>query len=263
MMRLGTSSATHALDHSTLVVDRSSPVPLYFQIYELLEQAIVSGGAKPGVRISAEPELARHFGVSRSVVRQALARLENGGLVSRHRGHGSFVADHHRRSWRLEGSAGFFEDELRRFGRRVLSHVMRCELTPLPMWASDALGVAPATSGVILERVRYVDGLLTLYDINYLPERLSAGVLGIAGDEQQSLYGMLERVYGLRVQTGTRVVNAVIAGEGFADILDVAPGAPLLVVDGVDFDANSNPFDCYRTWLRPDRMKLEVEVQPR
>ena len=115
------SGQKQVLDLTALVLDRGSPVPLYFQIERLIEQAILSGRAGPGTRVPSEPSLAEHFGVSRSVVRQSLVRLEQEGFLSRFRGRGSFVRETERRSWRLQGSEGFFQDEVDRLGRSVTS----------------------------------------------------------------------------------------------------------------------------------------------
>src|SRR5262249_30709260 len=143
-------------------VDRASPVPLYFQIEGLIEQEILSGRIVPNTRLPAEPELANDLGVSRSVVRQALIRLEHEGLLSRVRGHGTFVAERQHRSWRIQGVEGFFEDEARRLGKDVTSRVLRAEVEELPTWASDALALDGQADGVVLERLRYLDGSLTM-----------------------------------------------------------------------------------------------------
>ena len=52
---------------------------------------IRSGVLKPGERVPPEPELMREFGVSRSVVREAVSRLQASGLVRTRQGVGSFV----------------------------------------------------------------------------------------------------------------------------------------------------------------------------
>jgi GntR family transcriptional regulator len=250
------------LDLSSLAVDRRLPVPLYFQIERQIEQQILGGRAKPGSRVPPEPDLAEHLGVSRSVVRQALTRLEQGGLLSRRPGRGSFVTEKQRRSWRLEGSEGFFQDEVERLGRSVVSRVLRCQVELLPSWAVEALQLEPAASGVVLERLRYVDGLVALYDLNYLPERFASAVLPLKDDPHGSLYRVLEEEYGLVVEHGVRIVDAVIAGGRFAELLEVERTAPLITLEAVDLDGDLEPFDCYRTWVRPDRVKLEVQVTP-
>lgn len=77
----------------TMTLDRGSFEPLYNQLHRLLRQSIESGRWEPGGLMPSEPELCRHFGVSRMVVRQALAALEDDHLVTRRRGRGTFVAE--------------------------------------------------------------------------------------------------------------------------------------------------------------------------
>lgn len=73
-------------------LDRNSFVPLYYQLQEALKEQIESGRWRPGDTLPSEPELARGFGVSRVVVRQALAILEDDHQIVRIRGRGTFVA---------------------------------------------------------------------------------------------------------------------------------------------------------------------------
>jgi GntR family transcriptional regulator len=74
------------------VLDRSSFVPLYYQLQEVLKEQIESGRWAPGEALPSEPELARRFGISRVVVRQALAILEDDRQIVRIKGRGTFVA---------------------------------------------------------------------------------------------------------------------------------------------------------------------------
>jgi GntR family transcriptional regulator len=73
-------------------LDRRSFVPLYYQLQEILKEQIESGVWKPGDAMPSEPELGRRFAVSRVVVRQALAILEDDHQIVRIRGRGTFVA---------------------------------------------------------------------------------------------------------------------------------------------------------------------------
>lgn len=74
-------------------LDRSSFVPLYYQLQELVKEQIESGAWRPGDRLPSEPELARRYAVSRVVVRQALAILQDDGQIVRVQGRGTFVAE--------------------------------------------------------------------------------------------------------------------------------------------------------------------------
>jgi DNA-binding FadR family transcriptional regulator len=61
------------------------------QVRGAIERSIDEGRIKPGERIAAERELAEQFGASRSVVRAALAELDEAGKVIRRVGHGTVV----------------------------------------------------------------------------------------------------------------------------------------------------------------------------
>jgi GntR family transcriptional regulator len=75
-----------------IVLDRTSAVPLYYQLQELLRQQIESGFWGPGDPLPSEPALCRRHAVSRGCVRQALAILEADRAIVRRRGLGTFVA---------------------------------------------------------------------------------------------------------------------------------------------------------------------------
>jgi GntR family transcriptional regulator len=243
------------LDISTLSIDRFSPVPLYFQIERLIAQEILGGSASSGERIPTELAIADHFKVSRSVARQAVMRLEQQGLVTRSRGHGTYVGGRQHRSWLLQGAEGFFDQE-----RGVTSKVLRAEIVALPSWAADALSLPRRTRGVVLERLRYIDDQLTVYDLNFLPERFADVVIGLSDDPKGSLYRALAQACDLVVASGIRKLDAVIAGKQLGAILETRPSEPLIVIEAIDFDVDRQPFDCYRTWVRPDRLNLEVQV---
>ena len=251
-----------SLEQISPTLDRVSPVPLYFQVEQALASRIRRGEIAIGTRLPTEPELSHHFGVSRSVIRQAFRRLEQEGLVTRRRGVGSFVVQKDPPSWQLQGSRGFFEDEVERLGREVVSSVLRAEVVPLPDWAAVLLELDEGAPGVVLERLRYVDGLLTVYDLNYLPEQFADAVLSLRSAPHGSLYETLRRTHATTVTSGRRMIHAVVADTEFAEMLEVDEAAPLLFIEAVDLDAAQHPFDCYRTWLRPDRLNIRVDVLP-
>jgi GntR family transcriptional regulator len=244
---------------SANTIDRESPVPFYFQLSELLEQEIVDGRWEPGFRLPSEPEISAHYGLSRTTIRQALARLEQEGLIVRRKGQGTFVAESRPRSWLLQSSAGFFEEEVERMGRVVTSVVLRTVVRgALPRWAAAALGLAGA-EGATLERVRSIDGHVAMYNVNHLPPGLAELVLPL-DDPNESLYAKIKQRAGVEAAGGRRVLEAVRAEERLAHLLEVPIGSPLVFIESATWDRNLRPFDCYQTWLRTDRMKIDVSV---
>jgi GntR family transcriptional regulator len=248
--------ATAELPEAT--IDRASPVPFYFQLAELLEEEIVSSRWVPGVRVPSETELCTRYGLSRTTIRQALARLEQEGLVSREKGRGTFVSDSRPRSWLIQSTEGFFHDEFLRAGRSVTSRILRLERIELPRWASDSLALAPGSEGMVVERVRSVDELVALYVINCLPAFAAEAVVGLQPDE--SLYQRLFEAGAISVVGGNRSLQAVTAGAKLAKLLEVDAGAALAYIESVTWDEADRPVDCYRAWLRTDRMRLDIQV---
>jgi GntR family transcriptional regulator len=239
-------------------IHRASPVPLYFQLVRALREEIVSGRWAPGERLASEPDLGKHFSVSRTVVRQALARLEDEGLLHREKGRGTFIADGRDRSWLLQSSEGFFQDEAVRHGVPVTSEVLRNEVARLPDWAAEALGLPPGSDGPTVVRLRFVEGQVALYTENYLLPELAETVLALQPND--SLYEVLEREAGLVIHGGRRVVEAVKAGEELGRLLEVAPDTALAFIESLSWDDELRPFDCYQAWLRTDRTRIEVQV---
>jgi GntR family transcriptional regulator len=239
-------------------IDRTSPVPYHFQLSELLEQEIQERRWERGCRLPGEMTLCAHFGVSRTTVRQALSRLEQEGLVVRDKGRGCFVAESERRSWLLQSADGLFQDETERLGRSVSSRILRLERGALPGWALDSLKLPKGADGMTLERVRSVDGKVALYVVNHLPAWLEEAVLSLR-DPNESLYRRL-RDAGLEVSGAHRSLEAVKAGSRLAELLELVPGAPVVAIHSVAWERNGRPFDCYRAWLRTDRLTIEVSV---
>ena len=240
-----------------MTIDRNTPVPFYFQLAELLEDEIVSGRWQPGARVPSEGQLGDRYELSRTTIRQALARLEQEGLINRIKGRGTFVRDSRPRSWMIQSTEGFFGDELRRAGRSVASRILRLERSRLPRWASDALGVAPDEEGLIIERIRSVDGLVALHVANYLPGFAADAAADLAPNE--SLYERLAE-HGISITGGRRSLEAIEAGPELARLLEVRAGDSLAYIESVTWDESLRPVDCYRAWLRTDRMRLEIEV---
>jgi hypothetical protein len=60
-------------------IDRSSPVPYYYQLQEILKEEIERGRWGPGDMLPSEAEICALFGISRTAIRKALDVLESDG----------------------------------------------------------------------------------------------------------------------------------------------------------------------------------------
>jgi 2-aminoadipate transaminase len=74
-----------------LQLQAESHIPLYVQLCDQLRALVHAGELRPGDRIPASRELARHLGVHRTTVANAYAELESEGLIEGHVGRGTFI----------------------------------------------------------------------------------------------------------------------------------------------------------------------------
>ncbi|MGA0613174.1 FadR/GntR family transcriptional regulator [Paracoccus broussonetiae] len=81
-------------------IERNTHLPT--RIAKQFAQRIHDGALKPGDKLPTEHAMAQSFGVSRTVVREAIAQLRNEGLVETRQGVGAFVVERQFRHIRLE-----------------------------------------------------------------------------------------------------------------------------------------------------------------
>jgi Bacterial regulatory proteins, gntR family len=74
-----------------LQLQRSGPIPLYYQLASSMEAAIGAGMIGSGTRLPTEKDTARQLVLSTNTVRQAWAYLENRGVLKRVKRSGTFV----------------------------------------------------------------------------------------------------------------------------------------------------------------------------
>jgi len=75
-------------------IDRTRPIPLYFQVKTLILERISSGAYLPGDRLPTEHEICAQYSISRTPVHRAFSELADEGIIIRRRRHGSVVNPH-------------------------------------------------------------------------------------------------------------------------------------------------------------------------
>ena len=151
-----------------------SPVPFYFQIAEILRKEFVSK-YHPGDRVASEPELIARFGVSRTMVRQALALLEREGFVVRRPTKGMFLAPP-KIEPELSGLTGFVEDMIA-LGLEPTARVVSIKTLQPGSPVTDRLALPPHAPVVQIERVRLANGKPMSFDVTFLPPELGEKVV--------------------------------------------------------------------------------------
>ncbi|MFI6348263.1 GntR family transcriptional regulator [Streptomyces sp. NPDC050560] len=237
-----------------LGVDRSSPVPLYFQLAQQLEAAIERGALTPGTLLGNEIELAGRLGLSRPTVRQAIQTLVDKGLLVRRRGVGTQVV-HSRVKRPLELSSLY--DDLEAAGQRPTTRVVDNSLVPAPAEVAAALGVPEGDEVRRIERLRLTHDEPIAYLSNHLPAGLAD--LDSARLESTGLYRLL-RAAGVTLHSARQAVGARSATAQEAARLAEEPGAPLLTMERVTFDETGRAVEHASHTYRASRYSFEFQL---
>jgi GntR family transcriptional regulator len=239
-------------------IDRRSDVPLYSQLKRLIRADIAARELEPGARLPGDHDLCSAYDVSRTVVRQALLELEHEGVIRRERGRGTFVGE--LRTSRGFGGAlvGTFEDIQGDEGAQH-SRVVRREIVPATLAVASDLSVAPGSLVVEIERIREVDEVPWAYTRTQLPLDVGRPLLDVEL-EDVSLFGVLERKFGIQFDRAARSIEADLADSHIAESLGIREGSPVLVMRSVSFDNTGRPIERFAGFHRGDRSRLLVDV---
>lgn len=235
-------------------VDPRNSLPLHHQLSDHLRAQIVNHSLPPGTLLPSEAQLQERYGVSRSVVRQALGALSSEGLIDRGRGRGSTVAprrEHHRLVHRMPG----LSTQIAETGVLVTTEVRSFSVQP-----AQGIAAALGTPEVLaIERLRSVEGAPIALIHTWLPLPLCATLT--AGELQDtSLHSVLHHKYGVDIVAGKRQIRAAPADAELQSLLQMGPHAPVLVLEGTSLDASGRPVEVFTTWHHADQMVFDIEV---
>jgi GntR family transcriptional regulator len=239
-------------------IDFNSVIPYYYQLSQHLESRIRSGLWKPGQKLPSEKELGDHFGVSRTVVRQALSELISDNLIETRKGKGSFVSAA-KHAWHLmQDLSGFYQDAVAS-GQTVRTEVLELELVPASSEIAEYLRLEAGAPVTMLKRLRFLDGEPLLVVTTYISEQLCPG-LANHDFTDSSLYELLETEYGLSIAEGIRTIESVNASPELAQLLQIKKGAALSVLRSIGWLSDGTPLEYYVAWHRGDRSRFQVRL---
>ena len=240
------------------VIRRDSPIPYYFQLEGFLKEEIESGRWNPGQQIPSEAEFCEAFGVSRTVVRQALNELVNEGLLYRRRGKGSFVARPKIAESLVQNLTGFYEDMVAK-GLTPITQVLEQKLIPASKKVAGMLSLKEGDQVIKMDRLRSINNEPILIVTTFMPYQICPALLE-EDLTKRSLYAVLEDRYKLEIARGRRTLEAISASEEDAKLLGIEEGDPLVLLKSVSYLKDGRPIEYFEAKHRGDRSRFEVEL---
>lgn len=239
------------------VLDRTSPIPLYFQVAEQFERAIIDGTIAPGERISNEVALAAELGLSRPTMRQAIQVLVDKGMLVRKRGVGTQVV--HGKIRRSVELTSLFDD-LSAAGKKPHTDVLSIGKVPADEDVARELQLMRGADVWSLERLRWIDRQPLALMHNYIP--VDVVDLGSVDLAETGLYALL-REAGIVMRVARQRIGARGATLEEGKLLRERKGAPLLSMQRTAYDNGGRAVEYGRHVYRPDLYAFELTLVDR
>lgn len=239
-----------------------APGPLWSQVKQSLLRMISDQGLGANAALPSEKDLCERFGVSRTVVREALNQLVYEHVIYKRQGKGAFVSGR-REEQDFVGSVVGFSGELLDKHKRITRRVLRQRVALPSARAQNFLRLPPGdgieSRVVEISRVQMVDGLPRILVHHSIPEQLTPG-LDQLPLQSRSLYDVLQKQYGMIFKRADRWIEAVTPTPEEADLLEVPHSCPLLAIESCALSDQGRPIEYYHALFRTDLASLHIRV---
>jgi len=239
-------------------INFESHIPYYIQLMEILKENIKQKKWQPGEQIPGEQDLCELYKISRTVVRQTLRELELEGVINRRKGKGTFISLPKISEGLIQKLTGFYQDMVEH-GLKPVTKVLHQNVVPCPEKVAPFLNITPGTQVVDIQRLRFINDEPIQLVTTYIPYEICPELATI-DLSNRSLYEFLEKECNVFISKGRRYIEAVLANEIEADLLDIERGAPLIMLDSISYSESGRPIEFYHAVHRGDRSRFEVEL---
>ena len=239
-------------------VDRDdSSSPIYRQIANALLRQIERGDFPSGSRIPTERVLSEKYDVNRMTVRHAIQVLEQDGLIVRRVGAGTYVTEP--KFERQAAKLISFTKGMRQSGYMPGARVVEFRTCKGEIISDDELGEFSFDHVYHIHRLRLINQEPVLLERLVIPADLFLG-FDCHDLALRSLYEVMETEYGIRVAEGVQGLEAVAADANAAQLLNIEPGAPLMLEKRLSLDHEGRAVEYGRDLYRGDRFRFMTQM---
>ena len=221
-----------------LKIDHNSPVPLHYQVEELLRKMIELPEYKNGGFLPKEIEFAQRLGISRNTIRQATNKLEYEGLLVRKKGVGTRVTQNtvttSLDSWHS------FTQEMSEKGVVFVNFLIEIKRVKVAAKIANFMQIPEGTELLCLIRLRgFEDGPFVYFESYFHPR------IGLTGKEDftRPLYDIIEQDYNVVPSLSRERIRAKSASTITAKQLRIRTGDPVLVRERFVSDPGDRPIE--------------------
>ncbi|GGB55223.1 UTRA domain-containing protein [Virgibacillus dakarensis] len=241
------------------MIDKNSPLPIYYQIEEEIKRLINTKQLTPGELLPSEREYAEKYNISRMTVRQAINNLAAEGLLYRLKGKGTFVAEK-KFEQNLQGLTSFSED-MRARGLTPANQLIGFQLIKADEKIANLLYINMDDLVYEIKRIRLANNTPIALETIYTPQKL-VGKLQ-EKDFTSSFYQFIEEKLRLTIGHSDQIIESVIANDVEIEYLHMKQGDPILLMQRITYlnDDNETPLEYVKSAYRADKYKFKLQMK--
>jgi GntR family transcriptional regulator len=231
-------------------IDRNSPVPLYYQLKQVLLDEIRSW--QPGKMIPSEQELQDKYGLSRTTVRQTLSELVVEGYLKRERGRGTFIAEP---KVAYNPSVSVVDQQGVALGWQMLDQTW----VEAPANVTAFLQMDENAKVMRIRRLRMAGEKSIGYHVAYVRPEIAShiDVLKLLAGESLDYIAREERLKTARIH---RTLEAVEVDKTDIELLQVPRTMPILQLERLVVGEDGYPIEYLLARFRGDRFKYQITL---
>ena len=244
------------LNNMELKIDHSSPLPLHYQVEELLRQMLELPEYRKGGFLPKEVELAKRLGISRNTIRQATNKLEYEGLLIRKKGVGTKISEKtvttNLDSWHS------FTQEMSEKGIAFINFLIETRLEKANEKIATFMQIPEGIEILCLARLRgFADGPFVYFESYFHPR------IGMTGKEDftRPLYDIIEQDYHIVASISRERIRAKSASILTAKRLKIPRGEPVLVRERFVSDQGNRPVEYNIGFYIAEKFTYSIDIK--
>lgn len=205
---------------------------LYYQVYTMIKEKIISGYYKEGDKLPSERKLCEEYDVSRITIREALEKLEADNMIQREHGRGSFVLGNQYNQ--VMNDLYSFSEEIEKNGDKASTEVISIQKIKPSLYIQEKMQLKSFQEVYELKRLRLANDRPIVYETSYLPVRYCEG-LDRFNFNKVSLYETLNNHYQIQINHAYETLTAKQLTQEQARCLEKNDGAPCMFIERFSF----------------------------
>jgi len=239
-------------------VIKNSPIPIYSQLKEIIQEMIDNEELQPNDPIPTERELCKIHDISRMTVRMAIMSLVNEGVLYREQGRGTFVAAK-KIKHQLSQLRGFTED-MEKLGHSVETKILSFNKVECAKSVAKTIGLSAGQKAIELKRLRIVDGIPYALERVWLHPNRYPG-LRRNRLEHTSLYEVFQKDYAVKPKYAKQTVEPIQLNTYEKKLFEMKGESLGLLFSRTTFAENDNVIEYSKAVYRVDKQKIEIHLE--